>query len=215
LTGASIVNISLYTFRGLGGLYDRPQSGLKTLSLASNALDKFPSASLKLLSHLEHLLIGGNFIERLDSNDLNGLGLLISLDLSLSQNLVHLGAGLLANNRHLVAFSVSGCHQLSIEASAFTLVASYEAAAASKSRQLELRLSDLGWSQVPSNIVDWTQVVSIDLTDNPLHCDCNLVWLKDVLASIEAANMTSDDNSQVVCDSPYEVKGQLIQVILI
>ena len=56
----------------------------------------------------------------------------------------------------------------------------------SQSRQLRLRLSDLGWEQVPSNIADWTQVASIDLTSNPLECDCKLLWLKDLLSSIEA-----------------------------
>ena len=37
LTGASILNISLHAFRGLGGLYET-NSGLKSLSLDSNAL---------------------------------------------------------------------------------------------------------------------------------------------------------------------------------
>ena len=55
-----------------------------------------------------------------------------------------------------------------------------------QSRQLRLRLSDLGWEQVSSNIADWTQVASIDLTSNPLECDCKLLWLKDLLSSIEA-----------------------------
>ena len=53
-------------------------------------------------------------------------------------------------------------------------------------RQVRLRLSDLGWEQVPSDIADWTQVASIDLTSNPLECDCKLLWLKDLLSSIEA-----------------------------
>ena len=39
---------------------------------------------------------------------------------------------------------------------------------------------------MPSDIADWTQVASIDLTSNPLECDCKLLWLKDLLSSIEA-----------------------------
>ena len=66
LTGASILNISLHAFRGLGGLYE-VDTGLKSLSLDSNALDQFPSAALAQLPHLESLFIGGNFFEKLTS----------------------------------------------------------------------------------------------------------------------------------------------------
>ena len=72
LTGASIVNISLDAFRGLGGLYDT-NTGLNSLSLAYNALDKFPTMALALLTNLQRLFIGGNFIERLAEEDLRGL----------------------------------------------------------------------------------------------------------------------------------------------
>ena len=70
LTGASIVNISLDAFRGLSG-NTGPHSGLQILSLASNALDRFPN--LGLLTHLERLYIGGNFIEKIEAHDLKGL----------------------------------------------------------------------------------------------------------------------------------------------
>ena len=66
LTGASILNISLHAFRGLGGLYE-VDTGLKSLSLDSNALDQFPSVALAQLPHLESLFIGGNFFEKLTS----------------------------------------------------------------------------------------------------------------------------------------------------
>ncbi len=72
LTGASIVNISSDAFRGLGGLYDS-NSGLHTLSLAYNALDKFPKEALASLANLRHLFIGGNFIESLNQGDLTAL----------------------------------------------------------------------------------------------------------------------------------------------
>ena len=42
------------------------------------------------------------------------------LDLSDSPNLVSIGAGLLAETPSMTVISVSGCHQLSIEAKAFT-----------------------------------------------------------------------------------------------
>ena len=70
LTGASIVNISYDAFRGLSGNTGQ-HSGLRILSLASNALDRFPN--LGLLNRLERLYIGGNFIENIQSFDLKGL----------------------------------------------------------------------------------------------------------------------------------------------
>ena len=80
-------------------------------------------------------------------------------------------------------------------------------------RQVRLRLSDLGWEQVPSDIADWTQVASIDLTSNPLECDCKLLWLKDLLEAIEvaAANDTQiEEDSSVFCQHP----NRPLQVLL-
>jgi len=230
LTGASIVNISLDAFRGLGGLYDT-NTGLNSLSLAYNALDKFPTTALAMLTNLQRLFIGGNFIERLSKENLRGLPGLQELDLGDSPNLVHLGTNLFANNHLIGVVSVSGCHQLSIEPNAFTIVMP-NSDQQPQSRQLRLRLSDLGWEQVPSNIADWTQVASIDLTSNPLECDCKLLWLKDLLSSIEAmhsiektvteeatSSLLSNDtqdfagSSKVFCQYPYSLQGRPLQEI--
>ena len=121
LTGASIVNISTDAFRGLGGLGDSLH-GLLGLSLASNALDKFPATALRPLNSLQRLFIGGNFIERLATNDLKGMPDLRTLDLSQSPNLVHIEANVLADNYYMEMVDVSGCPQLTaIEDGAFTL----------------------------------------------------------------------------------------------
>lgn len=222
LTGASILNISLHAFRGLGGLYE-VDTGLKSLSLDSNALDQFPSAALAQLPHLESLFIGGNFFEKLTSESLRGLGLLKSLDLSLSPNLIHVGPRLFANNPMIEVISLRGCKQLSIEEEAFTLPAatsSTEAVMASStsafsSRQLNLKLSELGWTEVSSKIADWSQVASIDLSFNPLQCDCEMTWLKDVLSGIDAANQNDTDSpkSQVICQLPLSLEGKSLLTI--
>ena len=100
--------------------------------------------------------------------------------------------------------SVSGCQQLSIEAGAFT----FGANAKKEQRQLRLRLSDLGWEAVPSEIADWTQVASVDLTSNPLDCNCKLAWLRDVLAAIN----DTESSSNVFCQQPRSLRGQPLQV---
>jgi hypothetical protein len=108
--------------------------------------------------------------------------------------------------------SVSGCHQLSIEAGAFTLPPE-------NSGNLTLRLSDLGWEEVASNIADWSQVAAIDLTSNPLECDCKLLWLKDVLEDMSELSEISANNdteewrtSRVFCQHPYSLRGRPLQV---
>ena len=158
---------------------------------------------------------------------MRGLGLLKSLDLSLSPNLIHVGPRLFANNPMIEVISLRGCKQLSIEEEAFTLPAtsaSSEAVTASStasSRQLNLKLSELGWTEVSSKIADWSQVASIDLSFNPLQCDCEMTWLKDVLSGIVAsANLNNDTDSstarpyksQVFCQLPASLEGKSLLV---
>ena len=76
-------------------------------------------------------------------------------------------------------------------------------------RQLRLRLSDLGWSSLPPQIADWSQVAAIDLTSNPLECDCKLAFLRDLLS--DTLNDT-DEQSYVFCQHPQSLQGQPLQV---
>ena len=105
----------------------------------------------------------------------------------------------------MAVISVSGCHQLSIEAEAFT----FPSGKIPEQRQLRLRLSDLGWSAVPPQIADWSRVAAIDLTSNPLECDCKLAFLRDLLS--DTLNDT-DEQSYVFCQHPQSLQGQPLQV---
>ena len=135
-----------------------------------------------------------------------------------------MGPRLFANNPMIEVISLRGCKQLSIEDEAFTLPATSEVATStsstsslSSSRQLNLKLSELGWTEVSSKIADWSQVASIDLSFNPLQCDCEMTWLKDVLSGIEAANLNDTDSSaqpksQVICQLPQSLEGKSLLV---
>ena len=88
-------------------------------------------------------------------------------------------------------------------------------------RRLNLRLADLGWSEVPLKMVDWAQVASIDLSSNPLECDCKLLRVKDLLSDLEIKNdndtdavfsENSNNPNQVYCQYPYNLKDRPLQV---
>ena len=36
-------------------------------------------------------------------------------------------------------------------------------------------------SSLPRDLVQWQNLHTLDLASNPLHCDCQLAWLRDVL----------------------------------
>ena len=95
---------------------------------------------------------------------------------------------------NLAWLSLSGCPSLSLQSGALLPLTGLRT----------LHLADLGWTQLdrcnlyceaktfftslskspcPRDLVQWQNLQSLDLAANPLHCDCQLAWLRDVLTA--------------------------------
>ena len=184
LEGNAILNISRLAFSGL--------ESVRVLSLAANSLNQVPTSQLANMERLEELRLANNYFSSLPSRAFRGLRKLRSLDLSDCPELRSVSSTALADNDNLARLSLSGCREVQLSLQPGALL--------SLSQLTNLQLADLAWRTVERDLVQWDKIQVVDLGYNPLHCSCDLAWLRDVLAS--ATNI-----SRATCHSPTELAG--------
>ena len=222
-----LFNITENAFRG------KIQHTIKVLNVSHNLLDNLPSLQISQLVSLEELYIGANpGIEEISENSLPQLRRLKLVDLSHSSNLATIKSYAFKNNVNLgtiildgnVALSSSNSEGHGIQQNALTIVPSPSMFSflgdESKKISVDLRLRSMKLYSLDPNIIEnWDTVNTIDLSDNPLNCNCKLLWLHDFL--IEARKRqenvkeaTSLQNSSttapsflVPCSSPATVEN--------
>ena len=70
------------------------------------------------------------------------------------------------------------------------------------------------------DLVQWQNLQTLDLAANPLHCDCKLAWLRDVL--IASGDLSKDfplaitlalagNTSKAECATPSSLNGKAVQ----
>ena len=72
-----------------------------------------------------------------------------------------------------------------------------------------LDLADNGLQNLPSNLVPWSKLHNLDLSNNPWHCNCDLHFVSDMLAQFKSKNI-SDNNNKIIpgqCASPESMRG--------
>jgi len=188
LHGCSIANISMKAFQGL--------ETLRVLKLSANTLDKVPTLQLQNLERLEELSLGKNYIETIPDRAFQGLRKLRVLDLSESYNLAVVSSLAFQDNSNIGVLSLSGCRKVKIEKGSLL----------SLNELTTLHLSDLGWTYIDRELVHWQTINLLDLSYNPLVCDCQTGWLREVLARIS-------NTSRAVCDKPEHLAGRDVRNI--
>ena len=148
---------------------------MRTLDLSDNWL-VLPLAQLLALPHLEHLSAGQRNVTKLQRGAFAGLQSLRSVDLSGSPLLESLAPGLLAGLPLLETICLSSLPRLTSLPVGLVLEGS---------RPLTLIARGSGLSWIDPGCLPWDRVQALDLTGNPLHCDCRLAWLVASLASLE------------------------------
>jgi len=187
-------------------LADHSMAALKFLTrldLSNNLLDRFPNALNNLFS-LEELELGRNRIHRFESGDFEGL-------------------------HNLRVFRLTGCHGdgLSLEAGLFRLNTNLEQLVLrcpgltsipprlrlghlSVLKQLDLHGS--GLTSLPAALLPYTDLALLDISVNPLHCDCRLSFLARagptrlvgscVSPASQAGKQLADLSAQDLCEEP-------------
>ncbi|XP_058129264.1 insulin-like growth factor-binding protein complex acid labile subunit [Anopheles ziemanni] len=186
--GSMLVNITSETFRGL--------ENIRSLDISDNHLLKVPTVQLSGLKRLEDLTIGQNDFEVIPEGAFFGLSNLKSIDISGALNLRQIQSGAFSANPNLESITVASNKELQeLDEGAF--------AGLPHLRKVSLRDNKIGTFH--EELLPWKHLVEFDLTENPLVCDCSVLWLRNLL---QRQSPESQDDSQIVCTGPDRLHGE-------
>lgn len=189
LNGAGLFNISDFAFRGL--------SGLRSLNLFGNRLSVVPTHQLSSLTRLEELYIGQNDFLALESHSFKGLKNLKLLDITGAAQLERVEKAAFEDNVNLESVLLVNNKRLSI-------IEENTLLGLPKLRHVSLR--DNAIITLGETVFVGKELRQLDLTDNPMFCDCQLLWLQVLLN--DKSNFT-----QVQCVSPEHLKDKYLRTL--
>lgn len=199
LSSCGLTSVSTDTFIGLS-------SSLVVLDLSNNSIESSDELGIRYLDSLQQLFAGRNRIQVMRRGCFKELSKLSSLDLSDTRSLLKIEDLAFVGNSALSNLILDGCDGLSMLES--KALASSSTIDSGNERQLHLSLRRQRWSHLPSYMekLSWDQVSSIDLSDNPLECDCHVAWLNKLLVSTQGSSSLVNA-SNIPCAFPADLAG--------
>ncbi|XP_050092243.1 insulin-like growth factor-binding protein complex acid labile subunit [Anopheles aquasalis] len=189
--GSMLVNVTADTFRGL--------ENIRSLDISDNHLLKVPTVQLSILKRLEELTIGQNDFEVIPEGAFFGLSNLKSIDISGALNLRQVQSGAFSANPNLESITIASNKELQeLDEGAF--------AGLPHIRKVSLRDNKIGTFH--EELLPWKHLAEFDLTENPLVCDCEVLWLRNLL---QRQAPESQEDSQIVCGGPDRLHGELLR----
>lgn len=191
---------------------------LASLSLDTNNIDYIADSAFHHLQRLQKLNLNDNLLREVPVTPLSSLLVLDTLTLS-KNNFTTVEAGSFRSLRNLTTLEISRCPRLSsFHPDAFSYCVNLQIMTISHNRlirhlpktlltslprihTLDLRANSL--QSVPEASMPWGSLVSLDLRDNLLVCNCSIRWL----AALLSASNTSLTAPDVQCASPDKLKG--------
>lgn len=181
LNGAQLHNISTGAFNGL--------DSLRVLDLSDNRLSRIPTKEMIVLQRLEELSIGQNDFEMIPEKAFEGLSNLHKLEIIGAKKLIRVQNHAFMENGNLRLIRMTSNEELSqFESAAFHGLPYLK----------ELVLKNNAIESIRENLYEWDNLQILDLSDNPLRCDCHLLWYKTFLNIREShASANKNENNSI------------------
>ncbi|CAM6031452.1 unnamed protein product, partial [Sphagnum compactum] len=66
-----------------------------------------------------------------------------------------------------------------------------------------------GLSNLKQELLPWKDLQTFDLSENPLRCDCSIMWLKQFLTS----KKRNESLNTIICTSPERFHGESLETL--
>lgn len=175
---------------------------LEVLSLERNAIESLEGSCFSSLSQLQALNLRSNMLKQLSVEVFAGLDSLRILDLS-HNPITHLPDGIFAELNLLKHLNLSSC-----QLRAFPIDLPFLEVLDLFNNSIRTISSDSKFNIYPVEV--------LKLGSNPLHCDCNLAWLKELYIRreylLKYINVATDEFLPT-CASPHQLMGKRWDVL--
>lgn len=193
LKGAGLNNISLDAFRGL-------ETSLRQLDLSDNRLQRIPTIHLSELVRLEDLSLGQNDFEIIPEGAFVGLKNLQHLDISGSIHLRKIQAGAFSTNTNIESITIISNKMLNEV---------QEGALSGLPHLKHIILRDNAISTLDEGLFPWNELQTFDLTENPIVCDCRVLWLRNLMIQKNSSQYLNDQQDRTIfCDAPERLRAE-------
>lgn len=193
LRGAALFNISLETFKGL--------EGVRILDLSDNRLQRIPTVELSSLSRLEELSLGQNDFTVIPEGAFVGMTNLRRLDITGSLKLTKIQAGAFSSNTNLESLTL---------ASNKALVEVQEGALSGLPHLKHVILRDNALTTLAEGLFPWSELHTFDLSENPITCDCRVMWLRNLIVS---RNASQSPQESLLCAAPERLREEPLKAL--
>lgn len=196
LNGAALYNITQDTFNGL--------ENIRFMDLSDNRLQRIPTQELSKLNRLEELTLGENEFVVIPANAFTGLANLRKLDISGSNKLRRIEAGAFSVNKNLESLTL---------ASNTALDEIQEGALSGLPHLKHIILRGSALSTLGESLFAWSELDTLDLSTNPIACDCRMMWLRNMLVKRTNNSSQSQAAESVLCKSPERLREQPLKSV--
>lgn len=186
------------SFKGFSAVPEVFPPAVSTLSLSANRISSIRSGSFHSVAQLMSLWLANNKIASVEDGSLAQLVHLRNFDIS-HNNLVNFPWGDLQNLTDLQLLKMNHNRMVHLPKDAFSTLKDLRS----------LRLNNNKFVTIAEGTFDGLLYMShLQINDNPFACTCSLGWLR---TWISTSSISVPDQQGIVCDSPEDLKGLMIQ----